>query len=275
VKLRPWQKTLATVLVAAAIYGAIDYGIRHTPAWHVDAETSLDAVRADAEGVAAAAAVLAAILDGGVEESEADAFTEARDRLSADAARLDADATELRVAVDALRSHASAELRSATTEIQSSVARIHIAIVRLDAAATSPAIGADVVDTLAAEAALVVAATAVTMPVAEDFDTLADGLFSTNVIALEVLGVLLTAAMIGAMVIARPLEGRPDSENYPTKRGRRDLAEIQRTSDVDRNLSGEAFAGAAAIPDVREQAGTTAWPDEPPSQPQFSGGEEE
>ncbi|HLF16282.1 MAG TPA: NADH-quinone oxidoreductase subunit J [Candidatus Thermoplasmatota archaeon] len=46
-------------------------------------------------------------------------------------------------------------------------------------------------------------------------DPIVFGLFDKHVIALEVLGVLLTAAMIGALVIARPLTGRPDRENYP------------------------------------------------------------
>src|SRR5688572_183399 len=41
-----------------------------------------------------------------------------------------------------------------------------------------------------------------------------DGLFDTHVIAFEVLGILLTAAMIGALVIARPLGQAPDEANY-------------------------------------------------------------
>ncbi|MGB1587170.1 MAG: NADH-quinone oxidoreductase subunit J [Thermoplasmatota archaeon] len=42
---------------------------------------------------------------------------------------------------------------------------------------------------------------------AEDMDTLVVALFTDHVIALEVLGVLLTAAMIGALTIARPIGG--------------------------------------------------------------------
>lgn len=80
---------------------------------------------------------------------------------------------------------------------------------------------------------------------AEDFETLADGLFDDHVLALEVLGILLTAAMIGAMVIARPLEGRPDTTNYPTKRSREDLDDIQDISGVDRNLGEGTFPRAA------------------------------
>lgn len=73
---------------------------------------------------------------------------------------------------------------------------------------------------------------------AEDFETLADGLFTTHVIAFEVLGVLLTAAMIGAMVIARPLGSPPDSDNYDTRIDDEELESVQRTSDVDANMEG-------------------------------------
>ena len=47
---------------------------------------------------------------------------------------------------------------------------------------------------------------------AEDMDTLVQALFTDHVIALEVLGVLLTAAMIGALTIARPIGGPTDDE---------------------------------------------------------------
>ncbi len=49
---------------------------------------------------------------------------------------------------------------------------------------------------------------------AEDFDDLAQSLFTDHVIALEVLGILLTAALIGALVIARPLGSVDDSSHY-------------------------------------------------------------
>ncbi len=39
----------------------------------------------------------------------------------------------------------------------------------------------------------------------EDIDALVESLFTDNLVAFEVLGVLLTGAMIGALVIARPL----------------------------------------------------------------------
>jgi len=49
---------------------------------------------------------------------------------------------------------------------------------------------------------------------ANDMDALVTALFDEHVIALEVLGILLTAAMIGALVIARPLGVPEDSSNY-------------------------------------------------------------
>jgi len=48
----------------------------------------------------------------------------------------------------------------------------------------------------------------------ESMDALVEGLFTDHVITLEVLGVLLTAAMIGALVIARPLGAPDDSTHY-------------------------------------------------------------
>lgn len=79
---------------------------------------------------------------------------------------------------------------------------------------------------------------------AEDFGRIADGLFHTHVVAFLALGVLLTAALIGAMVIARPLGSQPDSINYATRRDASGLAEVQLISDVERNLSDGGFAVA-------------------------------
>lgn len=77
--------------------------------------------------------------------------------------------------------------------------------------------------------------------ISDDFDRLADAIFIDHVLALEALGILLTAAMIGAMVIARPLGSQPDSVNYPNKRSAKDLAEVQLVSDVARNMEGGHF----------------------------------
>lgn len=49
---------------------------------------------------------------------------------------------------------------------------------------------------------------------ANDQATVVDTLFGPQVIALEVLGVLLTAAMIGALVIARPIDAVADETHY-------------------------------------------------------------
>jgi NADH:ubiquinone oxidoreductase subunit 6 (subunit J) len=49
---------------------------------------------------------------------------------------------------------------------------------------------------------------------ANDLDAVVRELFDREVIAFEVLGILLTAAMIGALVIARPLEAPDDSTHY-------------------------------------------------------------
>jgi hypothetical protein len=48
----------------------------------------------------------------------------------------------------------------------------------------------------------------------DELDGVVDGLFDPHVIAFEVLGILLTAAMIGALVIARPLGQAPDESHY-------------------------------------------------------------
>ncbi len=77
---------------------------------------------------------------------------------------------------------------------------------------------------------------------AEDMDALVDALFDDHVLALEVLGILLTAALIGAMVIARPLGTVDDATNYPNKRAGAGMAEVQHISDVDRNLGAAGFS---------------------------------
>lgn len=70
----------------------------------------------------------------------------------------------------------------------------------------------------------------------ESMEGIANGIFDTHVIAFEALGILLTAVMIGAMIIAKPLGGRLDSENYPRTE---DLTASQEVSDVDRNMGGQ------------------------------------
>lgn len=65
---------------------------------------------------------------------------------------------------------------------------------------------------------------------ASQTSTLVDLLFDTWSVPLEVLGLLLTAAMIGALVIARPLGQAPDASNY-TKPDHQLLAQTIALSD--------------------------------------------
>ena len=75
------------------------------------------------------------------------------------------------------------------------------------------------------------------MEAANDTQGLVDAMFGADVIAFEVLGILLTAVMIGALVIARPLDAQSDSERYshPTKQqvAESDLASDVRHADMD------------------------------------------
>jgi NADH:ubiquinone oxidoreductase subunit 6 (subunit J) len=65
---------------------------------------------------------------------------------------------------------------------------------------------------------------------ANDLTRVVDALFGPQVIPFEVLGVLLTAAMIGALVIARPLGAAPDKSHYADVQPAQ-LAESQSASD--------------------------------------------
>lgn len=92
---------------------------------------------------------------------------------------------------------------------------------------------------------------------ADDFTGLVDALFSDHVLALEVLGILLTAALIGAMVIARPLNTVDDATNYSTKIRGDAMADLQDVSDVDRNLAGGSFP-AVSYQGVEEAPGDSS-----------------
>ncbi|HUR25754.1 MAG TPA: NADH-quinone oxidoreductase subunit J [Candidatus Thermoplasmatota archaeon] len=76
---------------------------------------------------------------------------------------------------------------------------------------------------------------------ANDLTAVTDALFGPDVIAFEVLGVLLTAVMIGALVIARPLDAQSDAERYscPT---REQVAESDHASNVKESLGRTAAA---------------------------------
>ncbi|MEK6976066.1 MAG: NADH-quinone oxidoreductase subunit J [Candidatus Thermoplasmatota archaeon] len=65
---------------------------------------------------------------------------------------------------------------------------------------------------------------------ANDQASVVDTLFGPQVVAFEVLGILLTAAMIGALVIARPVDAEADDSHYthPTPA---QVAESDKASD--------------------------------------------
>ncbi|HET6398550.1 MAG TPA: NADH-quinone oxidoreductase subunit J [Candidatus Thermoplasmatota archaeon] len=69
----------------------------------------------------------------------------------------------------------------------------------------------------------------------QQLDALVSLLFGDHVLAFEVLGVLLTAAMIGALVVARPLHVKPDEDNY-AKPTPEQLRESVEQSDVRSRL---------------------------------------
>ena len=76
---------------------------------------------------------------------------------------------------------------------------------------------------------------------ANDVQAVVDTLFGPDVIGFEVLGILLTAIMIGALVIARPLDAQSDSERYshPTAA---QVAESDHVSNVKESLGRTAAA---------------------------------
>ncbi|MFO1533141.1 MAG: NADH-quinone oxidoreductase subunit J [Thermoplasmatota archaeon] len=75
------------------------------------------------------------------------------------------------------------------------------------------------------------AATDANQTQANDLDRVMDALFGAQAIPLEVLGILLTAVMIGALVLARPMQAPPDAERY-AQVTRDQLRESQMASDV-------------------------------------------
>lgn len=79
------------------------------------------------------------------------------------------------------------------------------------------------------------------MEAANDTQAVVDSLFGPNVIGFEVLGILLTAIMIGALVIARPLDAQSDADRYshPTAA---QVAESDHISNVKESLARTAAA---------------------------------
>jgi NADH-quinone oxidoreductase subunit J len=66
---------------------------------------------------------------------------------------------------------------------------------------------------------------------ANDLDNVVTALFGPIVLPFLILGVLLTAVMVGALVLARPLRAKPDEENYP-EIPREAVLESQKVSEV-------------------------------------------
>lgn len=88
---------------------------------------------------------------------------------------------------------------------------------------------------------------------ANDQATLVDTMFGPQVVAFEVLGILLTAAMIGALVIARPIDAVEDESNYshPTEA---QVAESDHASDPEAH----ALRNPAAAPDAPSSPAPTS-----------------
>ena len=91
-----------------------------------------------------------------------------------------------------------------------------------------------------------------------DYDTgvglLVTSVFETHVVSLEVLGILLTAAMIGALVIARPLGTAPDERHY-AEVSEDMLDQTIHVADIDRRFPAPApFVPAPpALPGKEEE----------------------
>jgi hypothetical protein len=81
---------------------------------------------------------------------------------------------------------------------------------------------------------------------ANDTQAVVESLFGPNVIGFEILGILLTAIMIGALVIARPLDAQSDAERYshPTAA---QVAESDHASNVKESLARTAAADDPAV----------------------------
>jgi hypothetical protein len=117
--------------------------------------------------------------------------------------------------------------RSRTVLLGAAVSIVLFAVMALIVADTAPWQGDNGNETASAQA--------------NDVQAVVDSLFGPNVIGFEILGVLLTAIMIGALVIARPLDAPSDEERYshPT---REQVAESDHVSNVKESLGRTAAA---------------------------------
>lgn len=77
---------------------------------------------------------------------------------------------------------------------------------------------------------------------ANDLGGITDSLFGPDVLAFEVLGILLTAAMIGALVIARPLDALSDESRYshPTAEQKEQAQAVSDPKNADMSTTTEA-----------------------------------
>lgn len=107
---------------------------------------------------------------------------------------------------------------------------------------------------------------------AEDVDAIVVDLFEQHVVAFEILGVLLTAAMIGALVIARPM-GLPLDRSAYTTVDEDTLAQTMRVSDVGARFATPAPLAPSAPASPPPLGGAPLPPDQ--ERPGLPGGEEE
>lgn len=104
---------------------------------------------------------------------------------------------------------------------------------------------------------------------AEDIDAIVQDIFTDHLVAFEVLGVLLTAAMIGALVIARPMVSGLDSDHYP----KADRAELERTQETSEPTATFTVTGPPTMAPFASESPAPAPPGTPPAA--RVGGEEE
>lgn len=101
------------------------------------------------------------------------------------------------------------------------------------------------------------AATDANVAAANDLSNVLGSLFTANAIAFEILGVLLTAVMIGALVLARPLAAPADEEHY-AKITPEQLRQSQEVSDVRLHAGGPPPASGQPSSAASSAASTPA-----------------
>lgn len=186
---RKWT-LLVGAAVALTIFLVMALAVRSTDAWTVDAAAVASDARSVQHNFAFAANGVSA---GGSSEMAAMYLPQARE-LARDADRL-AEGGSLAEDVRALEDLLGAIESSAPNEG---------ALMAVS----------NVAGSIASEAEVIAHAQATAPEQANERASVVDTLFGPQVIAFEILGILLTAAMIGALVIARPLGVAPDESHY-------------------------------------------------------------